>query len=106
MAVTLSDAQLSAGMMLTGATGSTLDTPPEPILGRIQRFLAVATAIINMRIPEAPNDVQNECAVKICTYWFHQPPSARLSGFSNSWVNSGCGTVAADWTQRQSAASL
>ena len=29
--------------MLTGATGNTLDTPPEPILGRIQRFLAVAT---------------------------------------------------------------
>ena len=64
MAVTLTDAQLSAGMMLTGATGSSLDTPPEPILGRIQRFLAVATAIIAMRIPEAPDDVANECAVK------------------------------------------
>ena len=34
MAVTLTDAELSAGMMLTGATGSTLETPPEPILGR------------------------------------------------------------------------
>ena len=34
MAVTLSDAQLSAGMMLTGATGSTLDTPPEPYPGQ------------------------------------------------------------------------
>ena len=54
MAVTLTDAELSAGMMLTGATGSTLDTPPEPILGRIQRFKAVATAIINVRIPTAP----------------------------------------------------
>ena len=65
MAVTLSDAQLSASMMLTGATGSTLDTPPEPVLGRIQRFLAVATAIINMRIPTAPEDVQNECAIRL-----------------------------------------
>ena len=106
MAVTLTDAQLSAGMMLTGATGSTLDTPPEPVLGRIQRFLAVATAIINMRIPEAPDDVQNECAVKLSTYWFSQPPAARMSGFANAWANSGCGTVAADWTQRQSAAEL
>ena len=106
MAVTLSDAQLSASMMLTGATGNTLDTPPEPILGRIQRFLAVATAIINMRIPTAPEDVQNECAIKLSTYWFNQPPAARMSGFSNAWANSGCGTVAADWTQRQSAAEL
>ena len=54
MVVNLTDAELSAGMMLTGVTGSTLDTPPEPILGRIQRFLAVATAIINVRIPTAP----------------------------------------------------
>ena len=106
MAVTLTDAQLSAGMMLTGATGSTLDTPPEPILGRIQRFLAVATAIINVRIPTAPEDIANECAIKLSTYWFNQPPAARMSGFANAWVNSGCGTVAADWTQRQSAAEL
>ena len=106
MAVTLSDAQLSAGMMLTGATGSTLDTPPEPVLGRIQRFLAVATAMINVRIPEAPQDVQNECAIKLSTYWFNQPPAARLSGFANAWVNSGCGMIAADWTQRQSGRSL
>ena len=83
-----------------------LDTPPEPVLGRIQRFKAVATAIINMRIPEAPDDVQNECAVKLSTYWFNQPPAARMSGFANAWANSGCGTVAADWTQRQSAAEL
>ena len=106
MVVSLTDAQLSAAMMLTGATGDVLDTPPEPILGRIQRFLAVATAIINMRIPEAPNDVQNECAIKLSTYWFNQPPAARMAGFANAWVNSGCGTVAADWTQRQSAAEL
>ena len=57
MAVTLTDAQLSAAMMLTGAVGDVLDTPPEPILGRIQRYLAVATAMINVRIPEAPEDV-------------------------------------------------
>ena len=106
MAVTLTDAQLSAGMMLTGATGSTLDTPPEPILGRIQRFLAVATAIINMRIPEAPQDVQNECAVKLSTYWFNQPPAARMSGFANAWVNSGAANIAADWTQRRSSGEL
>ena len=106
MAVTITIPQLSAGMMLTGAVGDVLDTPPEPILGRVLRFLAVATAIINARIPEAPEDVQNECAIKLSTYWFNQPPAARLSGFSNAWTNSGCGTVAADWTQRQSAAEL
>ena len=106
MAVTLTYAQLSAGMMLTGATGSTLDTPPEPVLGRIQRFLAVATAMINARIPSAPTEVQNEIAIKLATYWFNQPPAARLSGFANSWSNSGAGMVASDWTQRQSAAEL
>ena len=106
MAVNLTDAELSAGMMLTGATGSTLDTPPEPILGRIQRFKAVATAMVNARLIEAPDEVANECAIKLATYWFNQPPAARMSGFANAWVNSGCGTVAADWTQRQSAAEL
>ena len=106
MAVTLTDAELSAGMMLTGSTGDTLDTPPEPILGRIQRFKAVATAMINARIPEAPEDVQNECAVKLSTYWWNQPPAGRMSGFANSWTNSGCGTVSADWTQRQSGREL
>ena len=106
MAVTLTDAQLSAGMMLTGATGSTLDTPPEPVLGRIQRFKAVATAMINVRIPTAPDEVSNEVAIKLATYWFNQPPAARMSGFANSWTNSGSGTVAADWVQRQSAAEL
>ena len=54
MAVTLTDAQLSAGMMLTGATGDVLDTPPEPVLGRIQRFLAVATAIIQRAHSNGP----------------------------------------------------
>ena len=106
MAVTLTIPELSAGMMLTGATGSTLEVPVEPVLGRIQRFLVVATAIINMRIPTAPEAVQNECAIKLGTHWFNQPPAARMSGFANAWVNSGCGTVAADWTQRQSAAEL
>ena len=107
MAVTLTDAELSAGMMLTGATGTTLDTPPEPILGRIQRFLALATAIINVRIPDAPDDVSNECAIKLSTYWFNQPPAAsRMSGFANAWVNAGCGTVSADWAQRASSREL
>ena len=106
MAVTLSDAELSAAMMLTGATGDVLDTPPEPVLGRIQRFKAVATAIISARIPEAPEAVANECCAKLATYWFNQPPAARMSGFANAWVNSGCGMVAAAWTQRQSAAEL
>ena len=107
MAVTLTDAELSAGMMLTGATGSTLETPPEPVLGRIQRFLAVATAIINARLVEdTPDEVANECAIKLSTYWFNQPPASRMSDFANAWANSGCGMVAADWTQRQSAAEL
>ena len=107
MAVTINVAELSAGMMLTGATGGdVLDTPPEPIFGRLLRFLSVATAIIDMRIPTAPTDVANECAIKLSTYWWNQPPAARLSGFANAWVNSGCGMVAADWVRRQAAAEL
>ena len=106
MAVTLSDAELSAGMMLTGATGSTLDTPPEPILGRIRRFKSVATAMVNARLIEAPDEVANEIVIKLATYWFSQPPAARMSGFANAWTNSGAGMVASDWTQRQTAAEL
>ena len=37
MAVTLTDSELASGMMLVGATSGVLDTPPEPILGRIGR---------------------------------------------------------------------
>ena len=106
MAVTLTDAELSAGMMLTGSTGGILDAPVQPILGRIQRFKAVATAMVNARLIEAPDEVANELVIKLSTFWWNQPPAARMSGFANAWVNSGCGTVAADWTQRQSAAEL
>ena len=107
MAVTLTDAELSAGMMLTGATGSALDTPPEPILGRIQRFKAVATAIVTARLIEtAPDDVANEIVVKMCTYWWNQSPAARMAGFANAFVNSGAASIAADWMQRQSWRSL
>ena len=107
MAVTLTDAELAAGMMLVGAVGDVLLTPPQPILGRIQRFKAVATAIINARLNEdTPDEVANECAVKLSTYWFSMPPAARMSGFANAWVNSGCGMVAAGWQERRPAAEL
>ena len=100
MAVNLTDAELSAGMMLTGATGSSLDTPPEPILGRIQRFLAVATAIINMRIPEAP-DGRTKRVRRQVEHLLVQPAAGGQDerDLANAWVNSGCGMVAADWTQ-------
>ena len=107
MAVTLTDAELSAGMMLTGATGDVLDTPPEPILGRIQRFKAVAKVIINARLNEdTPDEIANECAIMLSTYWFNMPPAARLSGFANAWVNSGCGMAGSAWIQRQTGREL
>ena len=106
MAVTLTDSELSAAMMLTGTSAGVLDTPPEPVLGRIQRFKAVATAMVNARLIEAPDEVANEIVVKLSTYWFNQPPAARLSGYANSWVNSGSAMIAAGWVQRLSARSL
>ena len=101
MAVTLTDAELSAGMMLSGSTGGVLDTPPEPILDRIQRYKLVATSMVNSRLqPDAPDQIANEIVIKLSTYWWNQSPAARMSGYANAWVNSGCSVVAADWTQR------
>ena len=101
MAVTLTDAELSAGMMLSGSTGGVLDTPPEPILDRIQRYKLVATSMVNSRLqPDAPDQIANEIVIKLSTYWWNQPPAARMSGHANAWVNSGAANVAADWTQR------
>ena len=89
-------------MMLTGAVGSTLDNPPEPILGRIQRFKEVATALIGAKTTDdLPSEVANECVVKLSSYWFNMPPAARLSGFANAWTNSGSAHIASPWTQRQ-----
>ena len=107
MAISIDVTQLAQGMMLVGATGGVVDTPVEPIYGRLERFLAVATAMVGARLQaDAPDFVADEIAIKLSTYWFNQPPAARLSGFSNSWTNSGAASIASDWVQRQTASSL
>ena len=103
MAVTLDVAQLAQGMMLVGATSGVVDTPVEPIYGRLERFLATATAMVAARtLPTMPDFVADECAIKLSSYWWNQPPAARMSGYANVWVNSGAANISADWVQRQS----
>ena len=107
MAVSIDVTQLAQGMMLVGATGGVVDTPVEPMRGRLERFLLVASFLVSSRtMATMPDQVADEIAIKLSTYWWNMPPAARMSGYANAWVNSGAGTVAADWTQRQTAAGL
>ena len=111
MAVTLSPTpSFRRAMMLTGSTGSTCWTPHLSLSwAGFRRFLSGGDCHgINARVYQRPQRTwQNEMRGETEHHTgLTSQPAARMSGFANAWVNSGCGTVAADWTQRQSAAEL
>ena len=80
MAVTLTQAELSAALRLT--------TEPEDI-AEATRLLAYATLAVEKYAPDAPDLVQNEGAIRVCGYLFDMPFAARSDGYANAMRNSG-----------------
>ena len=69
-------------------------------LAVIERLLGVGQAHIDLLIPMAPDAIKDECIVRMATYIYDQPPAGRRDSFSNSWVNSGAGSLAARFKQQ------
>ena len=66
----------------------------------LERLRGVGEAFVELLIPGAPESIRDECVVRQASY-LYDAPVARRDSFSNSWVNSGAGSLAARWqTQR------
>lgn len=75
--------------------------PPEPQLSIITRLAGVADAFLELLIPNAPEAIQDECKVRFVAYLYDAPTAGRGDFFSNSWRNSGAGSLAARWVVRR-----
>ena len=84
MAVTLTQAQLSAALRM----GSTTEENAEAT-----RLLAYATEAVTKHAPEATDVAHNEAAIRLAGYLFDQPSAGRGMAFANALRNSGAGTI-------------
>ena len=95
MAVTLTVIQAAADRRL----GDGVNAPEEPVLGRITRYLAAATALVENYAPDAPEDIQNTAASLIVGY-LYDAPVADGPRYANSLANSGAQLLLSRWEPR------
>ena len=84
MAVTLTQAQLSAVLRLGDSTEE---------LGEVERLLSYATEAVTKHAPDAPEATANEAAVRLAAYLFDQPNAGKGDGYANAMRNSGAGRI-------------
>ena len=77
MTVTLTLAQLSNDLRI-----GTLDTERTDIL---TRYLAAATAIVERRAPNAPDDVHNVACGLLCAFWYDAGRMSNAFKFSGAY---------------------
>ena len=96
MAVTV--AQLAQALRLTDGT----EDPGEPLAGILRRQLGAAVALADsMLVADAPDDVRDECVIRLASYWYDSPPAPRGQGHADAWTNSGAGSLAMRWVDRR-----
>ena len=95
MAVTLSLGELAVAVRITTRTSEPV---PEPYAGILTRQLAVATAHVERRAPDAPSDVQNEAVIRIVGWLVDQPASGNRSVMS-AWNYSGASGLLSPWVE-------
>ena len=94
MAVTVG--QLAAALRLTDGSD-----PIEPQLSILNRLMGVAEAMIDQIVPDAPEAIQDELAIRFAGYLYDQPSAGRGEGYANAWRNSGAASLAARWVERR-----
>ena len=99
MALTL--AQLASALRLTDGTAA----PGEPIDSELTRMQAAATALIEKRTADAPEEVRDEATVLICGYWYDMPPAPAGEMHAFSWRYSGAASLLGPWTIRRTGIS-
>ena len=90
MAVTVSDLAVAVRVSGDGADVSPAQT------AILTRILGVCDAHISKIIPDAPDAIKDQCIVQFGAYLYDQPVASRDS-YSDGWVNSGAGALAARW---------
>ena len=88
MAVDLTVAQLSNALRL-GDTAEELEI--------VTRLLGVASALVSVYAPNAPDAIANEAAVRLAGYLFDQPTAPARSSHANALRNSGAAALLASW---------
>ena len=102
MSVTLTLGQL-ANRVRVSVTASTSDVPPY-YASILTPNLAAATALVEARAPDAPDDAQNKAVVQIVGYWLESPPSAPQRFGFNAWLHSGAAQVLGPYIERRAEA--
>ena len=87
MAVTVEELAISLRLSPDGLGLSAAQT------GILSRYLGVGTAYIDLLLPTAPVDIQDECIIRLASY-LHDQPLGRRDSYSNAWVYSGAGALA------------
>ena len=82
MAVTLTVQEVAVGVRISVDPTAAV---PEPYLNILTRHLAVATAIVEGRAPDADDQTQNQAAIRICGWLYDQPPNGNRFGNSSAW---------------------
>ena len=84
MAVTLTQAALSAALRLGSTTEETAEAT---------RLLAYATEAVTKHAPDAPDTAHNEAVIRLSGYLFDQPNAGRGMGYANALRNSGAASM-------------
>lgn len=101
MAVTITLGQLANEVRVT--TNADEDVPTHYV-DILTRALAAATALVEARAPDAPEDSQNKAVIQIVGYWLESPPSAPQRFGFNAWLHSGAAQVLAPFIERRAEA--
>ena len=99
MSVTITLGQL-ANQTRVSVTSSTSDVPPY-YASILTPNLAAATALVEARAPDAPDEAHNKAVVQIVGYWLEAPPSAAQRFGFNAWLHSGAAQVLAPFIERR-----
>ena len=102
MAVTITIGQL-ANQTRVSVTGNESDVP-QYYRSILTPNLAAATALVEARAPDAPDDAQNRAVVQIVGYWLESPPAPAQRFGANAWLHSGAGQILAPFIERRAQA--
>ena len=74
---------------------------PKGYVAILKQDLAAATALVERRAPDAPDNAQNKAVVQIVGYWFQSPTAAAQRYGYSAWQHSGAAQLLAPWIARR-----
>ena len=95
MVVSITD--LASAMRL----GDGVAAPPEPVASILTRLMAVASATVEHRASDAPDDIKDEAVIRMASYLYDQPTAASGDRYAGAFRNSGAASLLGPWVQRR-----